>query len=385
MSIDMAFEPFPSCMGVDGNDVTILRGPKGDKGDKGDTGEQGPQGIQGPPGEQGGIGPIGPKGNTGAQGPIGESGVYMGDTEPADEDVKVWIDPNGEPSDLELLATNLLDNSDFHAGTAGWVLEGCTATVSNGEITVTSTVNGSPRIYQILGQAIGHKHYARINVERSSGTTRLVFGGVTGPVITGTGAYQSWSNIVTPTNTSSFSVYFYGAIVGETIKLKYLLCRDLTAELGAGSEPTAAEMDALMSYWPNSWFDGTVNLAQASKMLPYLLAAIRAKADKAQEAGIVPTLLNSWSSFDASRTAKYYKETTGEVHISGTVQFGTENTVIFVLAAGYRPTGVRYFVVTTNSTTVGFVQIAINGEVKCVKFAAGTWLSLDGISFRAEA
>ena len=37
----------------------------------------------------------GERGNDGAQGPIGpkgESGVWVGETEPVDEDIKIWID-----------------------------------------------------------------------------------------------------------------------------------------------------------------------------------------------------------------------------------------------------------------------------------------------------
>ena len=77
---------------------TFIKGPqgeKGDKGDKGETGETGPQGIQGEKGDPFTYADFtaeqlenlkGPKGDT------GDSGIYIGDTEPADENVKVWID-----------------------------------------------------------------------------------------------------------------------------------------------------------------------------------------------------------------------------------------------------------------------------------------------------
>lgn len=39
----------------------------------------------------------------GPVGPTGESGVYVGDTEPTDEEIRVWINPAGEAS--EALAT----------------------------------------------------------------------------------------------------------------------------------------------------------------------------------------------------------------------------------------------------------------------------------------
>ena len=38
----------------------------------------------------------GPSGRDGADGKPGKSGVYLGDTEPEDEEINVWIDPDAE-------------------------------------------------------------------------------------------------------------------------------------------------------------------------------------------------------------------------------------------------------------------------------------------------
>ena len=56
---------------------------KGERGNDGPPGPIGPQGPKGDPGNDGAQGPIGPK---------GESGVWVGETEPVDEDIKIWID-----------------------------------------------------------------------------------------------------------------------------------------------------------------------------------------------------------------------------------------------------------------------------------------------------
>lgn len=69
---------------------------------KGEQGIPGTQGPEGPKGETGPQGERGPQGNPGPKGDAGEpgaSGVYIGSTEPTDESVNVWIDPNGEPSE----------------------------------------------------------------------------------------------------------------------------------------------------------------------------------------------------------------------------------------------------------------------------------------------
>ena len=47
--------------------------------------------------------PVEPANIRGPVGPTGESGVYVGDTEPTDEEIRVWINPAGEAS--EALAT----------------------------------------------------------------------------------------------------------------------------------------------------------------------------------------------------------------------------------------------------------------------------------------
>ena len=61
--------------------ATGAQGERGEKGDKGDRGEQGIQGIQG------------------ERGLTGASGVYIGDTEPTDEGINVWIDTSEDTDD----------------------------------------------------------------------------------------------------------------------------------------------------------------------------------------------------------------------------------------------------------------------------------------------
>lgn len=70
-------------------------GPQGEQGIQGPQGEQGIQGIRGPQGETGATGPQGEQGIQGIQGPKGEtgsSGVYLGNTEPTDPAINVWLD-----------------------------------------------------------------------------------------------------------------------------------------------------------------------------------------------------------------------------------------------------------------------------------------------------
>ena len=61
---------------------------------------------------------------------------------------------------------------------------------------------------------------------------------------------------VRPASPTSWDILFDGFIA-----------INLTQTFGSGNEPTVAKMDSLMSYFPNSWFDGVVNISQALSIL----------------------------------------------------------------------------------------------------------------------
>lgn len=73
-----------------------IQGEKGEKGDPftyEDFTQEQLEALRGPAGKDGEVGAVGPAG------PAGESGVYVGSTEPTDEDVLVWINPDGEATE----------------------------------------------------------------------------------------------------------------------------------------------------------------------------------------------------------------------------------------------------------------------------------------------
>ena len=81
-------------------DKIALKLENGDfKGEKGDQGEQGPQGPQGEQGIQG------------EKGETGNSGVYVGPEEPEDENINVWVDPEGE---INLLSVQITETESGH-------------------------------------------------------------------------------------------------------------------------------------------------------------------------------------------------------------------------------------------------------------------------------
>ena len=116
-------------------------------------------------------------------------------------------------------------------------------------------------------------------------------------------------------------------------------------------------MDALLSYFPNSWFNGTVDL------LPLLnvVKQLGLKADKTQEAYIIPTFLNSWVNLGGYIT-RYKKDSMGVVWCEVFVTGGTPGSLIFQLPIGYRPTQLLY--ITGNASgTFGALTVATDGTV----------------------
>jgi hypothetical protein len=102
---------------------------------------------------------------------------------------------------------------------------------------------------------------------------------------------------------------------------------------------------------------------------------------------VTPALVNSWVNYGAQHaTAAYYKDKEGTVHLRGLIKNGTATpgTVLFTLPAGYRPStsGQSVFAVISNNE-LGRVDVKTNGDVVII-FGTNQFLSLDGISFRAD-
>lgn len=106
------------------------------------------------------------------------------------------------------------------------------------------------------------------------------------------------------------------------------------------------------------------------------------------EAPISPTFLNGWSNYSAAGGAyaqcHYWKDKNGVVHLNGMITGGTttNETPIFILPVGYRPKG-REIHAVVSSGVFARVDVRPTGEVITGSGVSG-WLSLSGISFKAE-
>ncbi len=103
------------------------------------------------------------------------------------------------------------------------------------------------------------------------------------------------------------------------------------------------------------------------------------------ESSIAPTLLNGWANFGGSRkSAGFYKDANGVVHLEGVIAGGTavNPTQILLLPVGYRPVGGRIYFATTSAGAHASGFIETTGEVY-YESGSNASFSLDNISFRA--
>lgn len=132
------------------------------------------------------------------------------------------------------------------------------------------------------------------------------------------------------------------------------------------------------------WVDETEEVpTKADKT--YVDAELDKKVNKQQEDWITPTLLNGWTDFGGIyETIGYMKDELGFVHIKGMVKDGSVGAILFTLPKGYRPLKFQYHPCFSRDV-LNTLTIRDNGDVFIPASASNVWLTLNGISFKAEA
>jgi hypothetical protein len=103
-----------------------------------------------------------------------------------------------------------------------------------------------------------------------------------------------------------------------------------------------------------------------------------------------PELMNNWIPFESSdRFAKpgYYKDKENRVHLRGSITGGIfdPKTILFTLPDGYAPfAGDRLCFITAANNSYARIEIDGRGNVILASADGNEFLSLDGISFRAD-
>ena len=134
----------------------------------------------------------------------------------------------------------------------------------------------------------------------------------------------------------------------------------------------------------NANFQG---LADGSEILDEAIVARHHTVEDWHIVGSVgePAYENSWVSHTVGSypIAGFYKDSLGVVHLQGLVKNGSPlASNIFTLPVGYRPLYSLHISVASNSA-YGQIRIYVTGDVR-VQQGSTNWLSLDGITFRAD-
>ena len=95
-----------------------------------------------------------------------------------------------------------------------------------------------------------------------------------------------------------------------------------------------------------------------------------------------PTMQNGWNRYDTTyEDIGYYKDSLGVVRLKGLAKGGTSG-LMFTLPTGYRPLFRKIFTQQSNAA-LARVDVSADGTVIATTYN-NAWLSLEGISFRAE-
>jgi hypothetical protein len=144
------------------------------------------------------------------------------------------------------------------------------------------------------------------------------------------------------------------------------------------------------SYESNLRKDVDKNTQNIADLGERLTAVELTKANRQQGQWIAPTLLNGWVNTDTTtyNGVGFYKDEMGIVHLRGNIKSGTASagTALFYLPVGYRPLSGSMFTVSTNNGTsdvLGRINVWASGQV-AIYAGSNSWLSLEGITFRAE-
>ena len=182
--------------------------------------------------------------------------------------ISYYIDSSSQPTPTQggcngqtwpggVAMTNLVSNGDFSNGTTGWSVP-AGWTISGGVL--SSTASGAGEVYTSPGSppiVSSHIYYMSAVISSyTSGGTEIHLGGMaTNPYNSASGKFSINKTSTAGANGNVVISRNAGAFMGS---VDNVLCIDLTTTFGAGSEPTQAQMDAILQRFPNSWFNGTV-------------------------------------------------------------------------------------------------------------------------------
>lgn len=184
--------------------------------------------------------------------------------------------------DVIVKATNSVRNGDFSNATYGWMTHDSSVntTASGAEVVakgnsyyprILTNVENIPignvlygaatyyfddvsNITAVRIQSSNHNFSDELALKRDLAPKTLIRVSGVGKVITSAGIVTVAIEVRDPK-------------VPTTYQVGSVLLIDLTETFGSGNEPTTEQMDKLLEQFPNSWFDGTVNIYNSKHMM----------------------------------------------------------------------------------------------------------------------
>lgn len=154
--------------------------------------------------------------------------------------------------------TNSIPNGDFSNGTTSWTGGSATVSVVSGEL--NAIVNAAGKYAAATINCVtDRKYYIAASIKSTSSLIKMDVAGVLGRLWhSGSGQWQRLSSVFTSTFTSNSQLRITDTRTSgwDTYYIDNVVMFDLTTIFGAGHEPTAAQIDAMLAAYPNSWFNG---------------------------------------------------------------------------------------------------------------------------------
>jgi hypothetical protein len=200
-------------------------------------------------------------------------------------EIPQWLKPNlvgywsgQKRGNVYYPLTNLVTNGNFAGGTTGWATTVSNASVESNTLYNTGTGAGAtPYINQTTVNLIANHKYcliARVRVTSANAIRiQIKITSVSGDI----GEYNQmspvqnqWYTMILAKDNVSYTTSLQVRIAhwyadaatasGKVMEVQNVMTYDLTAIFGAGNEPTAAEMDAILAADGTPYWDGTRNV-----------------------------------------------------------------------------------------------------------------------------
>ena len=175
---------------------------------------------------------------------------------------------------------NMVNNGNFNSGLTGWTnncLGNSVCGVTNGALRMSSDGSARAIVWRTLPGVYndGDKVFYSANVKRNSGSGMVIqahrnTGGYAYDVMSAT----SFNGIATGSSTrvSGIRIFLFSQGTYTSLQLnRYvtgvvfdaeidnIVAINLTSSFGVGNEPSVTQMEAILSQFPDSYFDGTIN------------------------------------------------------------------------------------------------------------------------------